>query len=251
MSLWESVADLELRVDGYELQRRESVTPSGWTRVTTAVVLSGDGQTGQGEDVTYDAAMHNGVPDELMLAGTWSFEDFSRRLDDFEELAEGYRRWAFESAALDLALRQGEIGLGEALGRAERPVRFVVSTRSAPERFAEAELALPKSKIERGALERPATVPLGELLEIVEPVGQVLQAPRACEHQFVRDAVVHLGLVRDVLAQAGLARARERNRCGDACPPGGRGRFAPLETVIVDAQLQTGDRLPQRHTPSI
>ena len=135
MSLWESVADLELRVDGYELQRRESVTPSGWTRVTTAVVLSGDGQAGQGEDVTYDAAMHDGVPDGLMLAGTWSFEDFSHRLDDFEELAEGYRRWAFESAALDLALRQGEIGLGEALSRAERPVRFVVSTRSAPERW--------------------------------------------------------------------------------------------------------------------
>ena len=135
MSLWESVADLELRVDGYELQRRESVTPSGWTRVTTAVVLSGDGQAGQGEDVTYDAAMHDGVPDELMLAGTWSFVDFSRRLDDFEELAEGYRRWAFESAALDLALRQGEIGLGEALGRADRPVRFVVSTRTAPEHW--------------------------------------------------------------------------------------------------------------------
>src|SRR5581483_4730325 len=57
------------------------------------------------------------------------------RLDGFEELAEGYRRWAFESAALDLALRQREIGLGEALGRQERPVRFVVSTRAAPERW--------------------------------------------------------------------------------------------------------------------
>jgi hypothetical protein len=73
-----------------------------------------------------------------MLAGTWSLEDFSHRLDDFEELAEGYRRWAFESAALDLALRQGETGLGEAVGRQERPVRFVVSTRAAPERWLEA-----------------------------------------------------------------------------------------------------------------
>ena len=33
-----------------------------------------------------------------MLAGTWSLEDFSHRLDEFEELAEGFRRWAFESA---------------------------------------------------------------------------------------------------------------------------------------------------------
>ena len=72
-----------------------------------------------------------------MLAGTWSLDDFSHRLDELEELTEGYRRWAFESAALDLALRQNELGLGEALGRKERPVRFVVSTRAAPERWLE------------------------------------------------------------------------------------------------------------------
>ena len=135
MSLWEALADLELRVDDYALERRESATPSGWTRVTTTVVLAGDGEAGRGEDVTYEAEMHDGVPDELMLAGTWSLEDFSHKLDDFEELAEGFRRWAFESAALDLALRQGELGLGEALGRPERPVRFVVSTRAAPQRW--------------------------------------------------------------------------------------------------------------------
>ena len=40
-----------------------------------------------------------------------------------------YRRWAFESAALDLALRQAGLSLGEALGLPYRPVRFVVSTR--------------------------------------------------------------------------------------------------------------------------
>jgi len=137
MSLWDALADLEVRVDGYKLERRESATPSGWTRVTTTVVLEGDGATGEGEDVTYEAEMHDGVPDELMLAGTWSLEDLSHHLDEFEELTEGFRRWAFESAALDLALRQSEVGLGEALGREERPVRFVVSTRSAPERWLE------------------------------------------------------------------------------------------------------------------
>jgi hypothetical protein len=72
-----------------------------------------------------------------MLAGSWSLEDFSQRLDEFEELTEGFRRWAFESAALDLALRQNELGLGEAFGRRERPVRFAVSTRAAPERWLE------------------------------------------------------------------------------------------------------------------
>jgi hypothetical protein len=137
MSLWDSVAGLSAKIDGYALQRRESATPSGWTRVTTTVVLEGDGATGQGEDVTYDAAAHDDVPDGLMLAGTWSVEDFSRRLDDLEELKEGYRRWAFESALLDLALRQNELGLGEALGREEQPLRFVVSTRSEPDRWLE------------------------------------------------------------------------------------------------------------------
>jgi hypothetical protein len=135
MSLWDELSDLEIRVDGYTLERRESATPSGWTRVTTTVLLAGPGETGWGEDVTYEAELHDDVPDGLMLAGTWSLEDLSFRLDEFEELAEGYRRWAFESAMLDLALRQNEVGLGEALGREERPVRFVVSTRSAPERW--------------------------------------------------------------------------------------------------------------------
>ncbi|HZC74533.1 MAG TPA: hypothetical protein VE220_01050, partial [Gaiellaceae bacterium] len=37
----------------------------------------------------------------------------------------------------DLALRQNEVGLGEAVGRRERPVRFVVSTRAEPERWLE------------------------------------------------------------------------------------------------------------------
>jgi L-alanine-DL-glutamate epimerase-like enolase superfamily enzyme len=40
-----------------------------------------------------------------------------------------YRRWAFESAALDLALRQAGTSLAAALGREPEPVRFVVSSR--------------------------------------------------------------------------------------------------------------------------
>ena len=135
MSLWDSLAGLTIKVDGYRLERRESPTPGGWTRVTTTVVLEGDGATGEGEDVTYEAELHDGVPAELMLAGTWTLEDLSHHLDEFDDLTEGYRRWAFESAALDLGLRQNELGFGEALGRQERPLRFVVSTRAAPERW--------------------------------------------------------------------------------------------------------------------
>jgi L-alanine-DL-glutamate epimerase-like enolase superfamily enzyme len=40
-----------------------------------------------------------------------------------------YRRWGFESAALDLALRQAGRSLADVLGRELRPVTFVVSSR--------------------------------------------------------------------------------------------------------------------------
>lgn len=147
MSLWDSVAGLEVKVDGYALERRESQTPSGWTRVTTTVVVEGEGATGQGEDVTYGADDHDHVPDGLMLAGTWSLDDISRRLDELElwdgdpenHTGQDHRRWAFESALFDLALRQNELSLGKAVGRQELPVRFVVSTRAAPDQWLEVE----------------------------------------------------------------------------------------------------------------
>ena len=127
MPLWDELARLDVRVEGYSLERRELARES-WTRVTTTVVLDGDGQRGEGEDVTYEAAAHDDFPAELVLTGFWSLDELSRRLDDFD--LPDYRRWAFESAALDLALRQAGRSLAEAVGRPCRPVRFVASTRS-------------------------------------------------------------------------------------------------------------------------
>jgi hypothetical protein len=127
MPLWNELAGLDVRVDGYSLQRRELARES-WTRVTTAVVLDGEGKRGEGEDVTYDAAAHDDFPAELALAGIWSLDELSRRLDGFE--LPDYRRWAFESAALDLALRQAGRSLAQAVGRPYRRVRFVASTRA-------------------------------------------------------------------------------------------------------------------------
>ena len=40
-----------------------------------------------------------------------------------------YRRWAYESAALDLALRQSRLALWEVVERDPQPLRFVCSTR--------------------------------------------------------------------------------------------------------------------------
>jgi hypothetical protein len=137
-SLWEQFADLSVAIDDYSVQRRELDVSSQFKRVTTTVVLHGGGETGQGEDVTYTAADHDAFPAHEMLAGTWTLHEYSRRLDElvlFEdepemEASHDYRRWAFESAALDLALRQAGTSLADAAGREYRPVRFVASTRA-------------------------------------------------------------------------------------------------------------------------
>jgi hypothetical protein len=145
MPLWDSLAGLTVRVDHYDLERRELALASGWTRVTTTVALEGDGHTGRGEDVTYTAPDHDHMPADLMLAGTWTLDDLSRRLDelslwgggDDDHGSKDYRRWAFESAALDLGLQQARTSLADAVGRPYRPVRFVASTRAEIEPYRE------------------------------------------------------------------------------------------------------------------
>ena len=111
---------------------------SGFRRVTTEIVLRGGGLEGRGEDVTYAAEDHDAYPAELPLAGEWTLDGFSRHLGGLDlfpdrppqqEFFRHYRRWGFESAALDLALRQRRLSLGAALGRPYAPVRFVLSTR--------------------------------------------------------------------------------------------------------------------------
>ena len=142
-TLYPLLAGLELRIDRYRLERRSVDVSTGFTRLTTTVVLEGDGARGQGEDVAYDAEEHEGYPEALDLAGNWTLDAFSRRLGRLDlfprppvrDASRDYRRWAFESAALDLALRQAGISLGEALGGKYDPVRFVVSTRLDPRRW--------------------------------------------------------------------------------------------------------------------
>src|SRR6478736_73726 len=76
-SLWQSLADLRVGIDGYSVERRELVVSPEFTRVTTTVVLHGDGETGRGEDVTYTAADHDGFPADEMLAGTWTLGEYA------------------------------------------------------------------------------------------------------------------------------------------------------------------------------
>ena len=137
-SLWQALAELRVRIDDYSIERRELAVSPEFTRVTTTVVLQGDGETGHGEDVTYTSTDHDNFPDEEMLSGTWTLDEYSLRVDDLSlwpaepqmGASTDYRRWAFESAALDLALRQAGRSFAEAVGRSYRPVRFVASTRA-------------------------------------------------------------------------------------------------------------------------
>jgi hypothetical protein len=140
VSLYDAVKELPLTVEAYDLEVRSLDVSSDFTRKTTTIRLEGAGEEGLGEDVTYDAKEHDAQAARgpiLPLAGEWTLDSYSRLLGElplFEREPEmhaflDYRRWAFESAALDLALRQNGLRLGEAVGRELRPVTFVVSMR--------------------------------------------------------------------------------------------------------------------------
>jgi hypothetical protein len=137
-SLWPRLADLPLVIESYELERLQSDPSLGPERTTTHVRLLGAGTDGLGEDIFPVADEHEipgaGQP-ALPLAGEWTLERFGAHLATIEqwptppswEAARQYRNWAYESAALDLALRQAGRPLHDVLGLTPRPVRFVNS----------------------------------------------------------------------------------------------------------------------------
>ena len=148
--LYERLAELPIEVEGYRLEQARHDVATGFTRVTTTVVMEGAGHQGAGEDVTYTAEDHDWFPTDLPLAGRRTLAEQSRLLDGRELFAAApamaashdYRRWAFESAALDLALRQAGVPLARAVGRESRPVRFVLSTRAQIEEWLEHDPSL-------------------------------------------------------------------------------------------------------------
>ena len=141
---YDPVAKLSLTVESLDYEQFSQETSSDFTRVTTVFHLSGDGETGRGEDVTYDTEDHERLASALdagefsLPTGQFTFGEFSNALDDValfpngepgQEAAHDYRRWGVESAALDLALRQNGTSLPDLLSRQHEPVRFIASTR--------------------------------------------------------------------------------------------------------------------------
>jgi L-alanine-DL-glutamate epimerase-like enolase superfamily enzyme len=140
VSTWEPLAELPVAIDDYALEGLEAQVSSEFTRKSTVIHLRGGGEEGVGEDVTYDAVDHEimqAAGATLPLAGSFTLQSFAERLAGLSLFAEPpqrevsarYRTWAYESAALDLALRQAGTTLHAALAREPRPVRFVVSLR--------------------------------------------------------------------------------------------------------------------------
>ncbi len=140
MSTWELLAGLPLQIEDYALDPLQATVSSEFVRKSTVIRLRGKGVQGLGEDVTYDAVDHDilqATGPVLPLAGSFTLGSFAERLAELSlfaeppqrEVSENYRTWAYESAALDLALRQAGRTLHGALEREPAPVRFVVSLR--------------------------------------------------------------------------------------------------------------------------
>lgn len=154
-NLYARIAGIDVTVDSVAFERLEFPTPR-WVRVSTVVVLTGDGHIGRGEDVSYataDQDAHQRI-DPPRFSGRRTLADWSATLDGVNLFpvppsvpeARDYRRWAYESALLDLGLRQAGLTFAQALGREARPVRFCVSPAGAPDgllaRYPESELKI-------------------------------------------------------------------------------------------------------------
>ncbi len=125
-------------VESYEVERLSALVAYGFERVTTRIRLLGGGVEGLSEDVSpyerEDNTLHAAGP-VLPLAGEWTLGSLCERLAELDQwpvppewdVARRWRHWAFEAAALDLALNQAGRALHEVLERDPRPVRFVNS----------------------------------------------------------------------------------------------------------------------------
>ena len=137
-SLWPRLAELPLVIEACEYDRLHAVLAYEFERITTHVRLVGAGADGLGEDVSVfredGTALHETRP-ALPLEGEWTLAGFCDHLATLElwpeppewDVALRFRNWAFESAALDLALRQAGRSLHDVLGLEPQPVRFVNS----------------------------------------------------------------------------------------------------------------------------
>jgi L-alanine-DL-glutamate epimerase-like enolase superfamily enzyme len=135
--LWAAVEHLPITIESFAM---EALRPAGPTSdgdySSTQLRLHGRGEEGIGEQVGLEGSQISLRTSEFPLVGEWAtLGEFLTHLDGIDmwpeppqlELERNWRRWTFESAALDLALRQAATSLPEVLGRQPRAVTFVTS----------------------------------------------------------------------------------------------------------------------------
>ena len=159
-SLLDRYARLPLVVADVEVTPLERPAAGDGARRTALVKLRGRGKEGCGEEVTFqEADLITDAPSAELFLGVATLADLWARLDGAElfereprhDVVRSYRRWAFEAAALDLALRQAERSLVDVVGRAPRRVRFVVSPpRALLRSFPGARLKIDATDLEPG-----------------------------------------------------------------------------------------------------
>jgi len=162
MGTYDLLAGLPLVVESYALEGLVQDVSSGFRRQTTVIHLRGGGEEGVGEDVVYDGEDHDRLQEagpylDLATGGGTTLGDFCARIDALDlfpvepvrgEVSRLYRRWAFHSAALDLALRQAGKPLHEAVSRTPQPMMFV-NSRRLPEQDGVADVAPLLALLER------------------------------------------------------------------------------------------------------
>ena len=133
-------SELPIRIESYELTAHDREF-GDFTRPSTVVHLRGEGAEGIGEDVVYtvlDHIAHRDAGAVLDLTGPETLGELCELVGELDlfpgaapeyDASRHYRRWAYESAALDLALRQSGLALWEVVERDPSPLRFVCSTR--------------------------------------------------------------------------------------------------------------------------
>lgn len=142
MTTWDRVAELPLEIESYELEELSFSPNPDFERLTTVIRINGPGDedrlTGLGEDITYEAldqiALRDAGPN-LDLTGPGTLGEFCGLVGSLDlfpapperDVSRFYRRWAFESAALDLALKQAGTDLASLLDRELKPLNFVAS----------------------------------------------------------------------------------------------------------------------------
>lgn len=135
---WQRISELPIVISEPVDTRQHTLEgATQFVRTTTEIILEGEGAVGVGENVAYQSDVHAAITQHapaIDLRGTWTFGAFAAHLDTLDLVPPGewsdypsFHRWAFESAALDLALTQAGTNLAELIGAAFTPLRFCVS----------------------------------------------------------------------------------------------------------------------------